>query len=118
MARSGRSGRGNQFARVHNGWAGIAVGSGERQYASAVFCHAAAAEVGQGLRDRDAESRRVKDRAAGINLGHGEVVKEIQIIAGGLENSAVEIQGAEGDRIDRKSTRLNSSHRCISYAVF
>src|SRR5437763_2874082 len=22
------------------------------------------------------------------------------------------------DRIDRKSTRLNSSHRCISYAVF
>src|SRR5437764_4765334 len=23
-----------------------------------------------------------------------------------------------GDRRDRKSTRLNSSHRCISYAVF
>src|SRR5437764_8806984 len=23
-----------------------------------------------------------------------------------------------GNRIDRKSTRLNSSHRCISYAVF
>src|SRR5437879_7972146 len=23
-----------------------------------------------------------------------------------------------GDRLDRKSTRLNSSHRCISYAVF
>src|SRR5437879_9964047 len=25
---------------------------------------------------------------------------------------------APGDRQDRKSTRLNSSHRCISYAVF
>src|ERR1017187_75710 len=24
---------------------------------------------------------------------------------------------AEGDKLDRKSTRLNSSHRCISYAV-
>src|SRR5437763_16025314 len=24
----------------------------------------------------------------------------------------------EGDSVDRKSTRLNSSHRCISYAVF
>src|SRR5437764_8813661 len=24
----------------------------------------------------------------------------------------------EGENIDRKSTRLNSSHRCISYAVF
>src|SRR5437762_11432913 len=26
--------------------------------------------------------------------------------------------GAGGIEIDRKSTRLNSSHRCISYAVF
>src|SRR5436189_4905492 len=25
---------------------------------------------------------------------------------------------ARGVRVDRKSTRLNSSHRCISYAVF
>src|SRR5437879_6122740 len=24
----------------------------------------------------------------------------------------------DSDRLDRKSTRLNSSHRCISYAVF
>src|SRR5437764_13067923 len=24
----------------------------------------------------------------------------------------------DGERLDRKSTRLNSSHRCISYAVF
>src|SRR5437762_9703558 len=27
-----------------------------------------------------------------------------------------DVKGAE--RLDRKSTRLNSSHRCISYAVF
>src|SRR5437867_8170241 len=26
--------------------------------------------------------------------------------------------GVEGEQIDRKSTRLNSSHRTISYAVF
>src|ERR1017187_8421279 len=26
--------------------------------------------------------------------------------------------GAKDENIDRKSTRLNSSHRCISYAVF
>src|SRR5258708_10678166 len=26
--------------------------------------------------------------------------------------------GAAGDRLDRKSTRLNSSHQIISYAVF
>jgi len=27
-------------------------------------------------------------------------------------------EGVEASIIDRKSTRLNSSHRCISYAVF
>src|SRR5437762_5102387 len=27
-------------------------------------------------------------------------------------------QQSELDRVDRKGTRLNSSHRCISYAVF
>src|ERR1017187_1056289 len=28
------------------------------------------------------------------------------------------IKGDDRTKIDRKSTRLNSSHRCISYAVF
>src|SRR5437762_3845793 len=28
------------------------------------------------------------------------------------------VRGAEHSPADRKSTRLNSSHRCISYAVF
>src|SRR5437762_4627049 len=31
---------------------------------------------------------------------------------------AVEIVGLVPPLLDRKSTRLNSSHRCISYAVF
>src|SRR5437764_8880536 len=30
----------------------------------------------------------------------------------------VTLRGADGGAEDRKSTRLNSSHRCISYAVF
>src|SRR5437762_7505633 len=29
-----------------------------------------------------------------------------------------QIGGHDLERLDRKSTRLNSSHRCISYAVF
>src|SRR5437763_13244882 len=36
---------------------------------------------------------------------------------GGLEPGCEEPGGVE-DETDRKSTRLNSSHRCISYAVF
>src|SRR5437879_7195136 len=40
-----------------------------------------------------------------------------------LQPSRDEVRGERTDRaelgeIDRKSTRLNSSHRCISYAVF
>src|SRR5437762_9649955 len=35
-------------------------------------------------------------------------------VAPGIDEGAVEIE----DNGDRKSTRLNSSHRCISYAVF
>src|SRR5437762_11445048 len=34
------------------------------------------------------------------------------------EQSRVEFLGEFGGGADRKSTRLNSSHRCISYAVF
>src|SRR5437764_6391869 len=34
-----------------------------------------------------------------------------------LDHDAPEWRAAAGE-IDRKSTRLNSSHRCISYAVF
>src|SRR5437879_11147230 len=34
------------------------------------------------------------------------------------ENRGVGGRGFDNNRGDRKSTRLNSSHRCISYAVF
>src|SRR5437879_8869603 len=52
------------------------------------------------------------------------VVKGDTIVAVGprreLEGKyrASETVNAKGGRVDRKSTRLNSSHRCISYAVF
>src|SRR5437762_5442537 len=40
-------------------------------------------------------------------------------VALGLSNLAVDpVKHAIGRARDRKSTRLNSSHRCISYAVF
>src|SRR5437762_8962868 len=35
-----------------------------------------------------------------------------------LRPQVVEVPEEDGVRRDRKSTRLNSSHRCISYAVF
>src|SRR5437762_11248172 len=38
--------------------------------------------------------------------------------SGTLQGGAQSILGARTIKRDRKSTRLNSSHRCISYAVF
>src|SRR5437762_9394646 len=35
-----------------------------------------------------------------------------------LHQGDTQIQRGRSARLDRKSTRLNSSHRCISYAVF
>src|SRR5437762_8952144 len=46
-----------------------------------------------------------------IRLAH--VVDQLGRIAQGVEE--IRLETIEGDR---KSTRLNSSHRCISYAVF
>src|SRR5437879_9495158 len=41
------------------------------------------------------------------------------IIDHALRDAEVLVQGGvDGLIVDRKSTRLNSSHRCISYAVF
>src|ERR1017187_10744179 len=53
---------------------------------------------------RLARGKRVLDAACGAGYGAAE-----------LAESALSVVGAD---IDRKSTRLNSSHRCISYAVF
>src|SRR5437762_4749581 len=43
----------------------------------------------------------------------------VVLVTGAIEDDLVDpfFQALLGDR-DRKSTRLNSSHRCISYAVF
>ena len=44
----------------------------------------------------------------------GKVAEEF-----GYKVFSVDIKNFEGiNLVDRKSTRLNSSHRCISYAVF
>src|SRR5437764_15027772 len=36
----------------------------------------------------------------------------------GVERDQLDVRARARRRLDRKSTRLNSSHRCISYAVF
>src|SRR5437879_7765249 len=64
------------------------------------------------------------DRAAGGAVGVRGLVDTIGIggAGGGAERAAERGIGdagaCESDKGDRKSTRLNSSHRCISYAVF
>src|SRR5437879_8827527 len=53
---------------------------------------------------RSAQLRRLRTRRAGTGLGQ---------LPGSPAQRPEELPGQ-----DRKSTRLNSSHRCISYAVF
>src|SRR3546814_4495965 len=42
--------------------------------------------------------------------------RPLQAVAGSVEvlGGLVEVEGVAGDRVDRKSTRLNSSHSCAS----
>src|SRR5437763_12303718 len=49
-----------------------------------------------------------------VDPGHGHILV-LRADAPVLEFAPVARHGSE---LDRKSTRLNSSHRCISYAVF
>src|SRR3712207_7583286 len=69
--------------------------------------------------DRGVELRVGTDRPG--QLAGGEVIRrgpQPSAVAIQLERPAGELQ-PEGDRLgDRKSTRLNSSHANISYAVF
>src|SRR5260221_10806154 len=56
-------------------------------------------------------------RYAGIAFG--DLQRVAVEIAGPVEPAAVvEAVGRDDERLDRKSTRLNSSHTVISYAVF
>src|SRR5437763_5512998 len=58
---------------------------------------------------------RAADYAATLLPLHGEVARS----AGGAAPEGQRRRGSAGGAApDRKSTRLNSSHRCISYAVF
>src|SRR5256885_12429158 len=50
-------------------------------------------------------------------IGH-QVVLLIERRGGGLERERRRCEGRSGAALDRKSTRLNSSHLVISYAVF
>src|SRR5437879_8137704 len=43
---------------------------------------------------------------------------QVHMPAGDPDDHFVEMPAITRSRTDRKSTRLNSSHRCISYAVF
>src|SRR5437762_6756650 len=60
-------------------------------------------------------TRRSSDLAAlpGLCLGSGSVSPDCQTNA-----AMARICSSFSRKLDRKSTRLNSSHRCISYAVF
>src|SRR5437762_6950669 len=64
-------------------------------------------------------TRRSSDLARGRGLKAGALVRDLDDEPVGMElvddlDEAVPFLA----EIDRKSTRLNSSHRCISYAVF
>src|SRR5438034_6459676 len=62
---------------------------------------------------RALEQAGVASRAAGaIAMGRGIIGAEVGF---GLDDST---GGAAASELDRKSTRLNSSHTVISYAVF
>src|SRR5437762_7278500 len=47
-----------------------------------------------------------------------EIGEVLDVDEASFEAPPETLQGHMRDLIDRKSTRLNSSHRCISYAVF
>src|SRR5690242_21427340 len=67
-----------------------------------LFRSAIAGELG-GLRGKQQRQRLVRREAAGF---------------AGVALRGDEVAGADRDQADRKSTRLNSSHMSISYAVF
>src|SRR3712207_6996630 len=66
--------------------------------------------VGEPRRDRCGDARAPRGGAAAAGDRHLDVRRR-----GGLRRAAARGDGARGDR---KSTRLNSSHANISYAVF
>src|SRR5690606_41288641 len=66
-----------------------------------------------GRRDRDEERDRAEDRAGEHRLPARE-----HVVTPHEEAEQRDGEAGESDELDRKSTRLNSSHVKISYAVF
>src|SRR3712207_7054182 len=64
--------------------------------------------------------RSDRARLAALLVPPGDVQEPPLVLAGGHEDDEVErlVRGVERLLQDRKSTRLNSSHANISYAVF
>src|SRR5437763_10609077 len=63
--------------------------------------------------------RQVKDPELDMNIIDLGLVYDVAIAGGDVRvNMTLTSPGCPAGPIDRKSTRLNSSHRCISYAVF
>src|SRR3712207_8365955 len=55
---------------------------------------------------------------AAEDAGHGVGAGVVADHEAGVLRRRREVADLQGDRVDRKSTRLNSSHANISYAVF
>src|SRR3712207_8878904 len=68
----------------------------------------------------DAEDRPEVRLERGDDLGLQRAVGLVEVLPalGVAEDDAVDVELGEHRRRDRKSTRLNSSHANISYAVF
>src|SRR5437764_5608414 len=93
----------------HNGRIFKLTGDGMLiEFPSVVSAVACAVDIQSAMRTRNAtESAAPIEFRIGVNLGD-IIVEEGDIFGDGVNVAAR----------DRKSTRLNSSHRCISYAVF
>src|SRR5437763_3081513 len=66
-------------------------------------------------------SRRILERrqcAAGLAVVRADLEAERPLAWRRHDVQRIEPRGDVPRKLDRKSTRLNSSHRCISYAVF
>src|SRR5437879_9908127 len=64
-----------------------------------------------------ADSAHIHSGAEGSNVLHDAATNSDQMAAS-ISTHFTQLGYDFRHRLDRKSTRLNSSHRCISYAVF
>src|SRR3712207_8079873 len=54
----------------------------------------------------------------GVRMGTSEIYSAVESVEEVTDSLVVDIHRQSGEALDRKSTRLNSSHANISYAVF